>query len=192
MLNFLNNYLYILFIFLLSLVKIDNYNINYSDNKLRLIIPTIQLDENIYDYDSKYNSVDYGLELINNYDIKKQKGSIIIASHSGNSSISYFKNLYKLKIGELVILQSNDEIYYYKINSIYKIKKNGTFKYKDIDSGIYLITCDKKNKKKQLVFQGKLEKIEKNRDFYKKNTIFSIKKKEIRYLSDIYIIVEVF
>ena len=179
MLNFLNNYLYILFVFLLSLTKIDNYNINYSDNKLRLIIPTIQLDENIYDYDSKYNSVDYGLELINNYDIKKQKGSIIIASHSGNSSISYFKNLYKLKIGDLVILQSDDEIYHYKINSIYKIKKNGTFKYKDIDSGIYLITCDKKNKKKQLVFQGKLEKIEKNRDFYKKTRFFQLKKRKL-------------
>ena len=79
----------------------------------------------------------------------------------------------------MVILQSNDEIYYYKINTKYKIKKNGTFKYKDLDSGIYLITCDKKNKKKQLVFQGKLEKIEKNRDFYKKTRFFQLKKRKL-------------
>ena len=179
MLSLLNKYINIFLITILFVINLNN-KINDIQNKevqtddiyLNLVIPSINLDENIYKYDSKYNNVNHGLELINDFQINNMKGSIIIASHSGSSKISYFKNLHKLSIEDKVILKNKENKYTYEITKIYKIKKNGKFKYKDLDNTIYLITCDKNNKKKQLVFQGNLIKSEKIRNFGQNTNFF--------------------
>ena len=45
--------------------------------------------------------------------IRKEKGNVILASHSGTSSISYFKNLYKLSIGDEAKIFYKGNVYYF-------------------------------------------------------------------------------
>ena len=71
----------------------------YSDNYVgRLIIDKINLNEGFYNLYNPLNNVDYGLEVLTPSIMPNNKNSIVfIASHSGNSEISYFKNLNELK-----------------------------------------------------------------------------------------------
>lgn len=126
-----------------------------------LNIPKINLYEKVYEYNDKNNDVNKGIFLAKDYDFNSFNGSLVLASHSGNSSISYFKNLDLLKKDDIVNIIINNKTIYYKITDIYKIKKNGKFKYFNEDKAIYLITCDKKNNNKQIVFKGKIVKINK-------------------------------
>ena len=192
MLSIVNKYVNILllvFMLLHGSNKINNstniINNNY-DVLFYINIPKINLNQKVYNFDSKNNNVDKGIMLISNYDLNNLKGSLILASHSGSSSISYFKHLHKLKSNDLVNIYYKDNKYTYKIINKYYIEKNGKFKYKDQDKKIYLITCDKNNKNKQIVYIGTLENKEKIR-FLQKNRFFLHKKKEIGYLSEIYI-----
>lgn len=158
---------FVLFIFIYDNILLDNINDNISNNGyyFSLNIPKIDLNVKVYDYNDKNNDVNKGIFLVKQYNFDSMHGSIILASHSGTSSISYFKNLYLLNKNDVVVIIYNNHNYYYKINRIYKINKNGKFIYKNSDRGIYLITCDKKNKKKQIVYKGKLEKISKKSTF---------------------------
>ena len=94
------------------------------------------------------------------------KGTLILASHSGNSPISYFKNLDLLNSGDVIKIIHNSFEYYYIIIDIYKIDKNGKFQYSNENKTICLVTCDKKNKHKQVVYKGKLVKITKKSTFF--------------------------
>lgn len=142
----------------------NSYDVSYKNNTdlyFKLNIPKINLNKNVYKYESKLNNVNKGLFLVNNYNLNTLSGALIIASHSGNSSISYFKNLEKLKVNDTLYLEYNRFNYMYEINDIFKIDKTGKFNYNNIDKTIYLITCDKKNSSKQVVYRGKLVKITK-------------------------------
>jgi len=138
----------------------------------RLEIPDISLNTVVYDYENKNNNVDKGVYLARDYDLKTLSGSLVLASHSGSSSISYFKNLDKLKKDDIVNVYYKENKFIYRINKIYKIDKTGLFKYQNKDQYIYLITCDKNHSKKQLVFRGKIEKIVKNDKKLKKKQFF--------------------
>lgn len=144
--------------------NINKRSIDVADIKqdyFNLIIPKINLNQKVYKYNDKRNNVDKGVYLAKNYEFKKNNGSLILASHSGNSSISYFKDLNKVNIKDQIFIISNKNIYLYIITEIYKINKNGKFKYINDDKYLYLITCDKKNKKKQIVVRANLVKITK-------------------------------
>lgn len=143
-----------------------NTNISKNDYYFMLNIPKIDLSKKVYNYNNKKNDVDKGIYLVKDYDLSSLEGSLILASHSGNSSISHFKNLHLLKEDDFVFIIYNDKSYVYQIDKIYKINKNGKFYYTDKDKQIFLITCDKKDKKKQLVFRGKLIKIVKKSTFF--------------------------
>ena len=144
--------------------NINKTSIDVADIKqdyFNLIIPRINLNQKVYKYNDKRNNVDKGVYLAKNYEFKKNNGSLILASHSGNSSISYFKDLNKVNIKDQIFIISNKNIYLYIITEIYKINKNGKFKYINDDKYLYLITFDKKNKKKQIVVRANLVKITK-------------------------------
>ena len=68
------------------------------------------LDENdFYSIDSNKNNVDKNIMVISSSDMPDVNlGNLILASHSGNSNISYFKNLDKLEIGDIA------SVYYLK------------------------------------------------------------------------------
>lgn len=116
-------------------------------------IPKINLKKGIVNSDSKYNNLNKNIYTISNstFPSENEISHIILAGHSGNSYISYFRNLKKLKKEDLIYFYYNNQTYIYSISNIYEVEKTGT-----IAVGIYakdamtLITCVE-NSNKQLV-----------------------------------------
>lgn len=119
-----------------------------------LEISEIGLKQGFYSIDSENNDVDKNIKVLNESDMPDiDKGNLLLAAHSGNSSISYFKNLYKLKVGSLANIYYKGNIYNYTLVNTYEIEKSGTahiVRNANINT-LTLITC-KKNTNKQLVF----------------------------------------
>lgn len=162
------NYLFLLFYILLFLSRSPIFNIddlNKEKYNFHLYIPKISLYKKVFFKDSKENNVNKGIYLVNNYLFSNENDTVILASHSGSSRISYFKHLDLLEINNYVYTSNNKYKNIYKIEKIYKINKNGKFKYSKNRKGIYMITCDKKNDKKQIVFYGKFIKSIKKTSF---------------------------
>ena len=75
-----------------------------------LEIPKINIKRGFLNIKDKGNNVNKNLQVIKGSDMPNVKnGNLIIAAHSGNSYISYFKNLYKL---------SNEDVAYVYFNYI--------------------------------------------------------------------------
>ncbi|MDD4188265.1 MAG: sortase [Bacilli bacterium] len=120
-----------------------------------LSIPKINLKKGFTEIDSKYNNVNRNIEIIkpSKYpDI--DKGNFIIAGHSGSSSVSFFKDLYKLGLEDEVFITYNGIEYKYKIKNIYSDLKDGDVvikRNKDITT-LTLITCTKGDKTTQTIY----------------------------------------
>lgn len=145
----------------------DNNDKVVNDNKTKekyvgiLEIKKIKLKRGFYSIDSNNNNVDKNIMVINSSDMPDVNlGNLILASHSGNSNISYFKNLDKLEIGDIASIYYLKNKYDYKLVNYYEVDKNGgvqIIKNNDVNC-LTLITC-KKNTNKQLVFIFELEKV---------------------------------
>lgn len=126
-----------------------------------LKIDKISLEKGIYNINSKNNNVNRNIQLLKESDMPdKENGNVIIAGHSGNSYIAYFKNLVKLNNGDEAKIFYNGKTYIYNLTKSYEIEKTGKVelnKNKDIQT-LTLITC-KTNTNKQIVFVFELEKI---------------------------------
>lgn len=107
----------------------------------------------------EYN-IDKNISFLEDSDMPNEKNSTtIIAGHSGNSSNSYFNDLYKLKIGDYANLFYNKEKYQYQIYNIEKIDKTGKLELrKENYKRLILITCEESDK--QLIIYFKLLKKE--------------------------------
>ncbi|MDD2505536.1 MAG: sortase [Bacilli bacterium] len=120
-----------------------------------LSIPKINLKKGFTEINNKYNNVNQNIEVIkpSKYpDI--DKGNFIIAGHSGSSSVSFFKDLYKLKIEDEIFLTYNGVEYKYKIKNIYTDIKDGDVvirRNKNITT-LTLITCTKGDKNTQTIY----------------------------------------
>jgi LPXTG-site transpeptidase (sortase) family protein len=81
-----------------------------------------------------------------------ENGNLILAGHSGNARVSYFKNLNKLKLDDTAIIIYNNKEYNYKVVDIYEIDKTGDAEIirDENKNTLTLITC-KHNTKKQIV-----------------------------------------
>ena len=124
-----------------------------------LDIPKIGLSKGFTSKDDKYNNVSINIEMLSASDYPdKENGNVIFASHSGNSSISYFNKLYLMEIGDLVYITYNNETYTYKITNIYNVLKNGKVEIKRNKevSSLTLITCTKNDKTSQTVYISEL------------------------------------
>ncbi|MBQ9318187.1 MAG: sortase [Bacilli bacterium] len=120
-----------------------------------LEIPKINLKQGFLDIDSKYNKVDYNITVIQTSTYPDvDKGNFILASHSGNSYISYFKNLYKLEKDDQAYIYYNGIKYTYKIVNIYNVEKTGQVAiYRDSNATcLTLITCTKNSDHEQTVY----------------------------------------
>lgn len=123
-------------------------------------IPKINLNQGFVSMNSSDNTVEKNIQVIkpSNYpDV--ENGNFIVASHSGSSSISYFKNLYKLSINDIVYIRYNGYKYKYKIVDIYTVLKNGEV---EIRRDLYkttltMITCTKNDNSSQTVYIAQLE-----------------------------------
>ncbi len=132
-----------------------------------LSIPKINLKEAIYPLNSKENNVNKNLELIKGSTMPDNPVSnIIIAGHSGTGLHAYFKNLYKLEIGEEITFFYNNHKYIYEISEIENQAKTGTLYLKTISNQMLtLITCTKDNKNTQTIYYCKLKKCIENVKF---------------------------
>lgn len=134
--------------------KSDTSN-NYEPYLAVLKIPKLNLERGFYDKTSSLNNVDYNILFHSNSDYPdKLNGNVILASHSGTSSISYFKNLYKLELGDEAQINYKNTTYTYKVVNIYKEEKDGTIAiYRNKEkSTLTLITCTKNDNTKQTIY----------------------------------------
>lgn len=128
-----------------------------------LIIPRISLNYGFVSKNSSYNNVNRNIKVLPVSDFPDtENGNLIIAGHSGNSEISYFKNLYKLSVGDKAQVKYKERVYTYKIVTIYKVLKDGAISIKrDVNkSCLTLITCTYNDNHHQTVYIAELENIE--------------------------------
>ena len=124
-----------------------------------LRIPKIDLENGLVDKNSKYNNIRYNIMIHKESDNpEKDGGNVILVAHSGSSKVSYFKYLYKLKLGDKVYLDYKGKTYTYKLINIYDIEKTGkaSIRKNTRKSSITLITC-RTGTNKQIVLIGELE-----------------------------------
>lgn len=124
-----------------------------------LKIPKINLERGLVDPNSYLNNVNYNLEILDGSSMPDQaKGNLIIAGHSGNSRISFFKNLNKLVISDEIFIDYKNNTYEYKVVDIYEIEKTGIAEIIKNQNAttLTLITC-KHNTNKQIVIIAELQ-----------------------------------
>lgn len=170
------NTLLLIIIKLSNLIKVNNENYevnsylnNYNEdvgyiNKEEYLgileIKKIKLRKGFYKLNSNLNNVDKNITIVSSSDMPNvNKGNLILASHSGNSSVSYFRYLGKLDMEDIASIYYLGKKYDYKLINYYDVDKNGSvqiIKNNDINT-LTLITC-KKNTDKQTVFIFELNK----------------------------------
>ena len=141
---------------------IENENTD-KDNNLNymavLKIPKINLEKGLVSKNSKYNSIEYGIQILNESDSPDVvNGNVILAAHSGTAYISYFNNLDKINIGDEAFIIYNGKNYAYKFVNIYDVNKNGKvgIKKEKNTSTLTLITC-RNNTNNQIVLIAELQ-----------------------------------
>lgn len=125
-----------------------------------LEIPKINIKRGFLNIKDKGNNVNKNLQVIKGSDMPNVKnGNLIIAAHSGNSYISYFKNLHKLSDEDVAYVYFNNIKYTYKVAGKYDAEKNGkvTIHRDNKKNTLTLITCSQTNKTKQIVYILELE-----------------------------------
>ena len=128
-----------------------------------LKIPKINLERGFYDKTSTLNNVDHNILFHSKSSYPNEdNGNVILASHSGTSSISYFKKLYLLEKGDLAYITYNDVVYTYKIVNIYYEEKDGNVRiFRNKNKTILtLITCTKDDKNHQTIYIAELFNVE--------------------------------
>ena len=135
-------------------------NVNYY---AVLEIPKINLKKGLYEKSSYMNNVNRSIYILKEsvFPNEQEISNIYLASHSGNSKVSYFKNLYKVNINDYIYLFFNGNKYIYEVYDKYEIDKKGLLHINKTDkSKITLITC-KVGTDKQYVFNAELKQVEK-------------------------------
>lgn len=127
-----------------------------------LEIPKIKVKRGFLSVNSKYNSVKYNVMLIKGSDMPDVKnGNLILAAHRGNSSVSFFENLYKLNNGDTAKITYNGKVYTYKLVDDYLVPKTGniTISRNADATTLTLITCTRYGNDTQTVFVFELDSV---------------------------------
>lgn len=136
-----------------------NSDTNINDYIAVLEIPAINLTRGLVDKSSPNNDVNKNIYMLKDTVLPDEDtiSHIILASHSGNSYVSYFKNLHKLDINDEIYFYYKNSKYIYSIYKIDEVDKTGNIELKKTNSSdITLITC-KGNLKKQIVIYATLK-----------------------------------
>ena len=118
-----------------------------------LKIPKINLEKGLVEKSSKYNNINYGVQILKESDSPDViNGNVILAAHSGTANISYFRNLDKLDLGDDAIIYYQGNTYNYKVVKKYDADKTGKINIKRDrnTTTLTLITC-RHNTDKQIV-----------------------------------------
>ena len=107
-------------------------------------IPKINLERGLVNPNSYLNNIQYNVSFLKNSAMPDEtNGNVLLAAHSGNARVSYFKNLDKLSVDDKVIIEYKGKSYTYSVVNIYDIPKNGKAKIirnKNVNT-LTLITC---------------------------------------------------
>ena len=124
-------------------------------------IPKIGVEKGLCQKESSCNHVDRNIQILNESDYPDVKnGNFMLAAHSGNAGISYFKNVYKLEKDNLISLIYNGYEYKYKIVNIYDVEKTGStniIRNKEKNT-LTLITCRQKTDNQIIVISELIER----------------------------------
>lgn len=116
-----------------------------EDEYLGIIsIPKIGLRKKLYDIGSYRNDVDRNIEVLDTSKMPDvMGGNFILAAHNGNTSLGYFRDLHRLKVGDEVTIDYKNKNYVYEVSKIYDVLKTGevAIKRDKSQSTITLITC---------------------------------------------------
>ena len=144
----------------------ENKTQNYQDIESYigyLEIPKIKFRRGFYNIDSKLNTVEANIEIIKGSEMPDvTNGNLIIAGHSGTGWKAFFKDLYKLEVGDEAVVTYAGINYKYKITNIYKEKNTGTVSIKrNYDkTTLTLITCTKDDSSTQSIYIAELYTVE--------------------------------
>lgn len=125
-----------------------------------LEITKIDLKRGFLNIGDKGNNVNKNIQVIKGSDMPDvTNGNLIIAAHSGNSSIAFFNKLYKLSNGDNANVYFNGIKYTYKVADSYEVEKTGQVViHRNNDKNcLTLITCSQSKKNKQIVYVFELE-----------------------------------
>ena len=120
-----------------------------------LSIPKIGLKRGFYNFDSKYNNIEYNVTLVKGSLMPDvMNGNLILMAHSGDAYISYFAYLYRLNIGDNAFVTYNGVQYKYSLVNKYDVDKNGKVRInRNYDrTTLTLITCTKDDDYHQTVY----------------------------------------
>lgn len=123
----------------------DSNNEVKEENYIGILeIPKINLKKGLVDKNSSSNNVDKNIYTLEETTLPDEQlnSHIILAAHSGNSYISYFRNLKKLDMKDRINFYYKGIKYIYEVTDKYEIEKTGTTELKITNkSDITLITC---------------------------------------------------
>ena len=120
---------------------------NYRPNYIAFLeIDKINLNQGLLPKNNYYNYVDYHVQILDIADFP----DVV----NGTSNVAFFKNLYKLVLGDTAKVYYNSKIYTYSIVNIYKEDKDGSVNiYRDSNkTTLTLITCTKDDKTHQTIY----------------------------------------
>ena len=119
-----------------------------------LEIPKVNLRRGIYSKDSKWNSIEYNVTILEESNFPDEEyGNVILAAHNGPADIAYFNQLHQLEVGDMAYVYYNGIKYGYKVSDIYDVAKDGTVEISRNQNlnTLTLITCKKNTSDRQLV-----------------------------------------
>ena len=143
-----------------STIKTNNSTINNESNYIAVIeIPKIKLSRGLVSKTDKSNNINQNITILKDSTMPDQDNSnLILVAHSGNSRISYFRNIKKLVNNDYIYLYYNKKTYIYKVVNKYEINKTGiaSLQKENNSKTLTMITC-KEKENKQIVVVSKLE-----------------------------------
>lgn len=125
-----------------------------------LEIPKINLKRGFLSKTDTNNNVNKNIEILKDSDLPDTENSnVILASHSGNSSVSFFKDLHLLENDDVIYLYYNRIKYEYVVINVEEVKKTGYIQINkdNTEKLLTLITC--KDDYSQIIITSKLNNI---------------------------------
>lgn len=137
--------------------KIEEKVIQEYDYIAILEIPSISLKRGLVSKTDKNNRISKNIQILKESDMPNVlNGNLILASHSGSSNVSFFKNLFKLKNNDLIYVYYEGYKYTYKVTNSYLEVKDGNIFIKR-NNNINTLTLTTCKDDMQLVIISELE-----------------------------------
>ena len=133
---------------------------NTTNYSMIVEIPNIGLNIGLCSIGQECNAVSKNIQILKESDMPNvTNGNLLLAGHNGNSKVSFFNKLDKLKVNDSIYIYYNGTKYEYKLSNYYDIKKTGkAIIHRDNDkTTLVLITCKKNTDDKQVVYIAYLD-----------------------------------